>query len=54
MSNTLNYILQIIPVMAALIIYFVRLEIKLAVMARDIVWIKKNIESCRPTLEKSS
>jgi len=46
----IDYILQILPVLAALFVYFVRLEVKLAAMQRDICWIKKGITPCPPHL----
>ena len=36
----LDYIFQAWPILLALVIYFVRLETKLAVIIRDIEWIK--------------
>jgi len=39
-----DYILKTIPFLAALIIYFVRLEVKLACIKRDLCWIKKRLE----------
>lgn len=39
-----DYIIKSLPVLAALIIYFVRLEVKLAVIKKDLCWIKKRLE----------
>lgn len=38
-----DYIIKSLPVLAALIIYFVRLEVKLAVIKKDLCWIKKRL-----------
>ena len=43
----LDYILKALPILAALIIYFVRLEVKLAVITRDLCWIKKRLQDLR-------
>lgn len=40
----LQYLLNVLPVLVALIAYFVRLEVKLAVIKRDLCWIKKRLE----------
>ncbi|MBA7495900.1 hypothetical protein ES702_06496 [subsurface metagenome] len=50
----MTYLIQLIPVLALLIVYFVRLEIRLAKMSRDICWIKKMIAVCQPHLDQST
>jgi len=47
----IDYFFQALPVLAALLIYFVRLEIKLATIQRDICWIKKALDKCPQLLE---
>ncbi len=48
----IDYLLQSLPFVLALIIYFARLEIRLAKISTDICWIKKELEICPPHLEK--
>lgn len=48
-----DYLLHSLPVVAALVVYFVRVEVKLAVMQRDLCWIKESIRACPPTSEES-
>ena len=43
----LDYFVNALPVLAALLIYFVRLEVKLAEIRTDLTWIKKFIASCQ-------
>jgi len=49
-----EYLSIIVPFVVALVIYFVRLESRLAKISADISWIKRSIELCRPTSEKVS
>jgi len=42
-----DYIIKSLPVLAALIFYFVRLEVKLAVIKKDLCWIKKRLAELR-------
>jgi len=49
-----NLIIIIAPFIVVLIGYIIRLERKIAVMATDITWIKQNITTCQPPLEKNS
>lgn len=46
--NMIQYFLNTLPIIVALVLYFVRLEVKLAVMSRDIQWIKTTLDPCRP------
>lgn len=48
----IDYILQSLPFVLALIIYFARLEVRLAKMSKDICWIMKELKICQPHLEK--
>lgn len=41
----IDYLLQSLPFVLVLVVYFVRLEVRLAKMSRDICWIKKVMES---------
>lgn len=50
----LDYLLQSWPILAGLMIYFVRLETKLATMSTDISWIKKNTTQCQQHLDQST
>ena len=43
-----DYLIQTAPFVGALVIYFVRLEVKLAVITRDLCWIKKYLNACQP------
>jgi len=45
----LDYVLHSLPLVAALIIWAVRLEIKIAKIQVDIAWLKKELPSCRQT-----
>lgn len=47
----LNYFLNSLPLVAALIIWAARLEIKIAKIQTDIVWLKKELPHCRQTSE---
>lgn len=44
----IDYLLRSLPIVVALVIYFVRLEVKIATIQRDICWIKKAITPCQP------
>lgn len=37
-------VIRLWPIMCALVVYFVRLEVSLAKMKTDICWIKKHLE----------
>lgn len=39
-----DYLLKMLPIFGALIFYFVRIEVVLAVIKRDLCWIKKRLE----------
>ncbi|MBA7493990.1 hypothetical protein ES702_04556 [subsurface metagenome] len=43
----IDYLIKALPILAALIVYFVRLEVKLAVITRDLCWIKKRLQNLR-------
>jgi len=45
----LEYILHSLPLVAALVVWAVRLEIKIAKIQTDICWIKKELPACRLT-----
>ena len=49
-----EYIATLIPVLLGLIIYFARLEGRLAKIMTDLCWIKKEFAKCPQSLEKSS
>lgn len=42
----IDYILHAIPLAVALAIYFVRVEVRLATIQRDMCWIKKRLIQC--------
>lgn len=50
----LDYILKITPVVAVVVIYFVRLEIRLTKICTDLDWIKKGCLGCQQNSEKDS
>lgn len=45
----LDYILHSLPLVAALILWAVHLEVKIAKIQTDIAWLKKEIPACRQT-----
>lgn len=45
----INYLLNSLPLVAALIIWAVRLEIKIAKIQTDITWLKQELPQCPPT-----
>lgn len=47
----LDYLFHSLPLVAALLIWAVTLEIKIARIQTDITWLKKELPACRPTLE---
>ena len=47
----INYLLNSLPLVAALIVWAVRLEVKIARIQTDITWLKKELPQCQPTLE---
>jgi len=47
----LDYIFHSLPLVGALIIWAIRLEVKIAKIQTDITWLKKEIPQCRPTSE---
>jgi len=38
-----DYIVKSLPILFVLIVYFVRLEVRLALMKKDLCWIKKRL-----------
>lgn len=44
-----DYLAIIGPIILALIVYFVRLESRLAKITNDLCWIKKELRKCRPS-----
>lgn len=49
----IDYLFAAGPVLIALIIYFVRLEIRLTKICRDLGWIKREMRICRPGSENN-
>lgn len=47
-------IVNLWPVILALIIYFVRLETRFAKIVTDLCWIKKELKKCQPNLGNDS
>jgi len=47
----LQYILNSIPLIVALVIWAVHLEKKITRIETDISWLKKELPTCRPTSE---
>lgn len=50
----LDYFYHSLPLVAALFIWAVRLEIKIAKIQNDICWLKKELPTCRQTSEDRS
>ena len=48
----IDYLLHSLPLVGALIIWAVRLEIKIAKIQTDITWLKLELPACQPTSEK--
>lgn len=51
MDSIAEYIIAAFPVLIAIIIYFVRIEVRLTQISADIGWIKKVIDSRRTPRE---
>jgi len=49
-----KYAAQSLPLVVVLVVWAVRLEIRIARMQTDLCWIKKKIPLCQPTLEKTT
>lgn len=45
----IDYVLHSLPLVFALIIWAIRLEIKIASIQTDIAWLKKELPTCLPT-----
>jgi len=43
----IDYILAAWPILLVLVVYFVRLETKLATICADLAWLKKYIHACQ-------
>lgn len=43
----ISYIFNNIPSIILIVVYFVRIEIKIAKISQDISWIKRNINKCQ-------
>jgi len=50
----IEYIAILIPLLLGLVIYFARLEGRLAKIMTDLCWIKKELKPCPPISEESS
>jgi len=50
--NFLQYILNSIPLIIALIVWAVHLEKKITMMETNISWLMKELPACRPNSEK--
>jgi len=49
-----EYIAILTPILIGLIVYFARLEGRIAKIMTDVCWIKKEMGFCPPSSEKSS
>lgn len=47
----LDYLLHSLPLVGALIVWAVHLEVKIARIQTDIDWLKLELPACRPTSE---
>ena len=47
----LDYIYHSLPLVAALIVWAIRLETKIARIQTDITWLKKELPQCQQTLD---
>lgn len=47
----IEYFINSIPLVLALIVWAIRLEIKIAQIQTDISWLKKELPACQPTSE---
>lgn len=43
MNNSASFIVQVIPVILVLLVYFVRLESRLTKITTDLCWVKKQL-----------
>ena len=43
----IEYLAAIIPIVGAMIIYFIRLESRLTKISTDLCWIKKELQKCQ-------
>ena len=51
MNEILKDFIPLIPLMVALIVWAVRLEVKIATITNDLQWIKKALNEWRPNSE---
>lgn len=49
-----DYFINALPILAALLVYFVRLEVKLAEIRTDLTWVKKYVGSCQQPLDQDT
>lgn len=47
----IDYLFHSLPLVAALFVWAVRLEVKMARLQTDMTWLKKELPRCPPTLE---
>ena len=47
----LDYFYHSLPLVGALIVWAIRLEVKIASIQTDITWLKMELPQCQPTLE---
>lgn len=50
----INELIQILPIVVVLIVYFVRLEIRLARICENLKWIRRELNICQPPLDPDS
>lgn len=49
-----EYLTILMPVLLGLMVYFIRLEGRIAKIMTDLCWIKKELEPCQPNSENDS
>lgn len=50
----LKSLVELLPVVIVLVIYFVRLEVRITKISRDVCWIKSELRLCRPPSDNPS
>ena len=50
----LEYIYQSLPIIVCLVVWAVRLEVRIAKIQTDIGWLKQERVGCQPPLDKST
>lgn len=53
-SDMKDYLVALVPVMIMLVVYFIRLESRMAKICQDLHWIKRELRICRPPSENDS